>query len=211
MNAKHVILAVSVLAIMAFAASIEVYNAPDAAPQVPEVKELPGTDAFSVSDSNSRAYVSNRKDSDGISFSNFFCTEIKRANGEIAYSKCDHNMQVTQGKTIVRDLLLGNGGNLKIMGFGNGSAPVAGDVALNNEIPTVCGFSRAAGTVVYTNTTAYTVQRVITSTCDNQVVNTTGLYNTTTGNFLAFGGVITSPPTLMSGDTLTQNYTVVNN
>jgi hypothetical protein len=146
----------------------------------------------------------------GIRFSNQICDTVIHPDGTTTQYPCVHNAILTQGRTFIRDFLIlaGTKTPMYYMAFGNGTGVAASDTALNAEM-VECGMTRAQGTVIILNTTAFRVQLSATNTCAASiVVNTTGLYNASSGAMMMFAGNISTPPTLAQNDQLVQNYTV---
>ncbi len=144
----------------------------------------------------------------GVMFSSFLFTPIAapseqseqsiKYTGVVCVSKnnepmvCKHNLFTNMGKNIVKDLV-GVGGNVggalsnvSYIAIGNQTVTQADtDVTLGNEWID-CGLNRAMGTF-NTNTISngnWTLTKEFTSTCNGVVVNNTGLYNKSSGNFL---------------------------
>lgn len=95
----------------------------------------------------------------------------------------------------------------------NATAPAATDTTLTSEL-TVDGFTRAIGTYAHTAAaTTYTLQKVFTAT-GTRTINKEAVFgavNTTAGGVMPFESAEPNPPTLVSGDTLTQTVTVTIN
>ena len=96
-------------------------------------------------------------------------------------------------------------------------APAATDTYLQDEL-TADGFSRAIGTWAHTAAaTTYTLQNVFTAsgtrTIEKEAVFGAqyGTANTNDGGVMPFESLEPNPPTLVSGDTLTQTVTVTIN
>jgi Recombination endonuclease VII len=87
--------------------------------------------------------------------------------------------------------------------------PAASDTTLAGEL-TTSGFTRAEGTYAHTAAaTTYTLQHVWTAS-GTQTINNEAVFNAgvSTGGAMPFESAEPSPPTLVSGDTLTQTVTV---
>lgn len=92
----------------------------------------------------------------------------------------------------------------------NATAPAASDTTLTAEI-TTSDFVRAVGTYAHTAAaTTYTLQKLFTSTTTVTINKEAvfGACNTTGGGVMPFESAEPNPPTLVSGDTLTQTITV---
>lgn len=84
------------------------------------------------------------------------------------------------------------------------TAPTAADTTLTSEL-TTSGFSRAVGTYAHTAAaTTYTLQKLFTAS-GTATINTMGVFQGATANTgaMPFKAAVPSPPTLVSGDTLT--------
>jgi hypothetical protein len=93
------------------------------------------------------------------------------------------------------------------------TSPTSADTTLASEL-TTNGFTRALGTYSHTAAaTTYSLVKVFnatgTSTINNEAVF--GAVNTTAGGVMPFKSAEPSPPTLVSGDQLTQTVTVTIN
>jgi len=123
----------------------------------------------------------------------------------------NHNLITNIGKDMIK-LATGNPTsivtNATVQVLGNTSAPAVGDTTLSGIISN-CGLTGKPGS--YSSNGAsngnWTLSSTWTSTCNNLVVNTTGLYNMTTSGNL-FAGTSFTSTTLQSGDVITVNYTV---
>lgn len=93
------------------------------------------------------------------------------------------------------------------------TAPTSADTTLASELVTN-GFSRAVGTYAHTAaSTTFTLQKLFTAT-GTSTINTEAVFGAATvtaGGVMPFKSSETSPPTLVSGDTLTQTVTVTIN
>jgi hypothetical protein len=92
----------------------------------------------------------------------------------------------------------------------NATAPAASDVTLTGEL-TTDGFARAIG--VFAHTAAadnYTLQKTFTATGTRQI-NKEAVFGAASGGVMPFESAEPDPPTLVSGDTLTQTVTVTVN
>ncbi|MEM5866320.1 MAG: hypothetical protein QXG39_00170 [Candidatus Aenigmatarchaeota archaeon] len=142
---------------------------------------------------------------ENIGYKGVMCYQVVRQSGAVEQN-CIHNVYTNMGKNITRDRLgWAVGSPINVIGVGNGSAPTETSTFLNNEI-NECGISRSAGTVsiVETSPGNFSIQKQYSITCFVPKVNITGLYNSTTGNFLFAGATISPEVTnLNSGDTLT--------
>ncbi len=123
-----------------------------------------------------------------------------------------HNLITNIGKEMIQNsvgLVTGTlATNATFQVLGNNSAPVVGDTTLNGLISN-CGLAGKGG--AYTENTVssgnWTISSTWTSTCNNEVVNSTGLYNMSSAGQLFAGTTFTST-TLQVNDQITTNYTV---
>lgn len=85
------------------------------------------------------------------------------------------------------------------------TAPAATDHALASEI-TTNGFARALGGWSHTNgTNTVTLNNLFTCSGGSTTINKEGVLNASSGGILTFESAEPSPPTLISGDTLSQS------
>jgi len=138
------------------------------------------------------------------------CARILRASGIVEDLGCNENTWTNSGKNWTRDCI-GQGvcgaTAFKYLALGNTSAPSATSTTLAGEIAD-CGLARASGTYVTETASVgnWTIYYTWTSTCNNEVVNTTAVFNATSGGIMLAGTTITSA-TLQSSDQLQVNYT----
>jgi len=139
------------------------------------------------------------------------CARILRASGIVEDLGCNENTWTNTGKNWTRDCIgqFACGATaFKYLAVGNGSAPSATSTTLAGEIAD-CGFNRTtAGTYVTEGASVgnWTIYQTWTSTCNNEVVNTTAVFNATSAGTMLAGTTITSA-TLQSSDQLQVNYT----
>lgn len=87
-------------------------------------------------------------------------------------------------------------------------APAATDTTLASEI-TTNGFARALGTFAHTAAAStFTLQKVFTSTGGSTTINKEAVLGAQNGGVMPFESLEPDPPTLTSGDTVTQTVTV---
>jgi len=137
---------------------------------------------------------------EGIKYTGIACYQVND-NPPV----CSPNTYTNFGKNVTRDALTGHG-DVKYIAVGNGSAVVAANTTLDWEI-NECGITnQTAGTVTILDASVgnYSIQLQYSITCGVAVVNTTGIFNKSTGDTL-FAGDTISPAVsnLASGDTLT--------
>jgi hypothetical protein len=90
------------------------------------------------------------------------------------------------------------------------TAPATTDTTLTSEL-TTNGFARAVGSYAHTAAaTTYTLQKLFTAT-GAATINKEAVLGAATGGVMPFESAETSPPALVSGDTLTQTITVTIN
>lgn len=90
----------------------------------------------------------------------------------------------------------------------NSSAANASNTTLTGEIATG-GLARAEGTYSHTNDTAsYKITKTFTASATHTAVHRAGLFNASSSGVMVFETVLSSDVTLVSGDTLTIEWTV---
>jgi hypothetical protein len=128
-------------------------------------------------------------------------------NGELI--ECKHNTVTNQGKDYIK-LALGTGVNESIftLALGNSTVPAAASTALGSEWVS-CGLDKKNGTYLSNGASNgnWSTYYTWTSTCDNAVINTTGLYKVNTASGL-FAGLSFTSTTLQTNDQVMVNYTV---
>jgi hypothetical protein len=112
---------------------------------------------------------------------------------------CNKNILTNNGKDQIK-LLVGSGSNdpAKVIVLGNGSAPISTSTYHPSEIRD-CNLTGATATYQSNGVGWWNETYTFISSCNNEVVNTTGL-NTTAGVY--FAGTTISTVTLNSVDTL---------
>ena len=122
-------------------------------------------------------------------------------NGELV--SCQHNLLTNAGKNAIKDRL-GSPGNLNVFDYialaNNTVAQSATDTALQGEW-TTCGLSRTQGTFASEGVGNWSITAIFTSSCDDVIVNATGLYNATSGGTL-FAETTFPTRTLYDGDSI---------
>jgi hypothetical protein len=141
---------------------------------------------------------------EGISYHAYVCVY---KNSQLI--ECGHNLFTNLGKNMTRDLLgQGIGAKITYVGLANytGSGMQASDTSLTGEWGT-CGLGRQEGTYSTTGTSPgnWTIEKTFTSTCNNAIVNATGLFNSSTGSTLFAEDTFTST-TLQNGDSITVRW-----
>lgn len=91
----------------------------------------------------------------------------------------------------------------------NNTAPAAGDTALTGEL-TASGLGRAQAAYAHTGgASTYTLTKTFTSSDGtSRTINKVGVFNASSSGTLVFTTAVPSPPTLVSGDSLTITETV---
>jgi len=125
-------------------------------------------------------------------------------NGELI--SCSPNVLTNAGKELIEAYLSQGGtlGAVKYIAVGNGTAPSASSTSLDNEI-TDCGLARAAGTYSNVGTGNWSFSYTWTCTCDGVTVNTTGIFNASSGGTMLAGNSF-NPSTLYTNDELTVTW-----
>jgi len=138
------------------------------------------------------------------------CAQITRADGTTEDLGCRENVWTNTGKNWTRDCIgqfICGATAFKYLALGNTTAPAAASTTLAGEIAD-CGLARASGTYITEGASVgnWTIYYTWTSTCNNEVVNTTAVFNATSAGTMLAGTTITSA-TLQSSDQLQVNYT----
>ena len=126
------------------------------------------------------------------------------------YTYQGHNVLTNNGKNFIEQEL-GDSASAttevaNALALGNGSTPTATSTSLDSEI-TDCGLAKATGTYADDGTGQWNITKTYTSTCDNEVVNTTALYTSSTSTMFA-GDAFSSSVTLQSGDQITVTWNI---
>ena len=124
--------------------------------------------------------------SEKIKYKGFVCAEVKRGNSsEWELVGCNHNLITNTGKDMVMAMLVyGGQSNVTYIAVANNTVPQsASDTSLQGEW-TTCGLERQPANEVTINDIGnWSIAYTWTVTCDNVIVNATGLYNSTGGLF----------------------------
>jgi len=146
-----------------------------------------------------------------LDWTGIVCPEVIRVDGTLERLECSHNAITTEGKNHIKVALGDNqvgATAFKYQAVGNGTATAVGDTVLNSEIAD-CGLARAAGTYVSHGDGNWSQTYQWTSTCNNLVVNTTGLFNHTAAgaaDTILADADFSASVTLQSGDKLNVTY-----
>lgn len=140
---------------------------------------------------------------------------IIQHNGEVI-DRFD-NVLTTQGKNFIRSKISGAdslavagdaGKNLSFISLGNGSAPVAGDTQLPEEITNAgTGLDRTNGGTTTYDGGNFSVSHQFTASADVGTVNTTGLNWDSSGSNLVSGGSF-SDANILDGDQITVTHNI---
>jgi hypothetical protein len=119
---------------------------------------------------------------------------------------CYHNLITNQGKNFIKQDMMGTVAiTLNKLAIANSTtAQSAADTSLAGEWST-CGLARATGTLTDIGIGNWSINYVWTSTCDNAIVNATGIYNET-GTTVLFAETTFPTTTLMNGDKINVTY-----
>ncbi|MCD6572260.1 MAG: hypothetical protein J7K62_03210 [Thermoplasmata archaeon] len=123
-----------------------------------------------------------------INYKATVCVRILRADGTIDNVGCSSNVITESGLNHIK-YLLGTGISsdaVKYIALGNGTAPTSTSTSLNNEI-TNCGLTRAEGTYTSNGVGNWNISKTWTSTCDGVPINTTALFNASSGGTIFAG------------------------
>jgi len=155
---------------------------------------------------------------EGIKYTGIMCYNVQR--GELSKSlghldmldTCRHNTYTEWGQNVTRDLLMATGGGaVGYISVGNGSGAGPPDNNLSSQI-NECGISwndAATLSVQEVSFGNFSAQSSFSITCNVPKVNTTGIFNTTTGGaaqMFAADNFTTAVTNLASGDTLTVTW-----
>jgi len=148
--------------------------------------------------------------SQGIHHGDIWSTQVYRnATGTWEAPYYGYNTYTDAGKNATRDLLgYGNAGaGFKYVGLGNTTAPSSSSTTLASEYSSGT-LTRALGTYYALSQVGnWTISNTFTADADNQVVNTTALFNASSSGVLLAGFSFTSA-TLQTNDQITINATI---
>jgi len=125
---------------------------------------------------------------------------------------CTHNAMMNAGLNWTRDLIgnAGAAGAMKYIAVGNGTnGEVTTQTTLNAEIADT-GLQRAAGTYAVVGLGNWSISHVFTAGAgaSSLIVNTTGLFNDTSGGTMFAGKNFANSVTLQAGDQLNVTWYV---
>lgn len=154
----------------------------------------------------------NHNFSNGINHGDRWCVQVTKVDGTKLPAYCGQNTYTNAGMNATRDLLGAGSGSagFKYIALGNGTAPSVTDTSLNSEITSGqnSGLARALGTYTPLNQNGnWTISSTFTSSINAQVVNTTALFNASSGGAELAGFSFTSA-TLQTNDQITVNISI---
>lgn len=138
---------------------------------------------------------------EGIKYGGAFC--VYKNNKLI---ECKENMITNRGKDLIKMDMMGTAVvTLDKLAIANNTvAQSPADTNLQGEW-TTCGLARATGTLTSVGVGNWSISYQWTSTCNNAIVNATGIYNTTApGNLFAQTTFATA--TLQTNDKINVTY-----
>ncbi len=136
---------------------------------------------------------------------------------EIAEQDTTHNLMTNAGKMMIKNFLRGSSAqtnNISAIAVSNSTAPAAGDTTLAGmNLLGDCGLANITAVNNQINATAWDLSWQWTSSCNNQIVNTTAIFNATaagnvTATSVAFAAATLTSSTLQSTDKIQVNYTI---
>lgn len=142
----------------------------------------------------------------------YFTSIITRADGTREIGQARPNLRTTAGTDWQSSVMSNTAAQPAAMNWlalsSDTTAPAAADTALTSEY-TTNGLSRAQGTYAHTaGTNTNTVAHTFTCSANSQVVNKEALFNAAgppVAGTMGFESAEPTPPTLNTGDTLTQS------
>lgn len=152
--------------------------------------------------------TSGSSQSSSLNYKGYVCVY---KNGELV--ECNHNILFNNGRNMTRDIL-GNGGlgvPIQNISLCNATAGCDTPVAAASEAFTAyvgCGLGSLTGTYSALNNAPgnWSLVKTFTSSCDNVIMNSTRLTNSTGG---IFAGNTFSLVTLQTNDQITVNWTLM--
>ncbi|MEM0029334.1 MAG: hypothetical protein QW572_00520 [Candidatus Nitrosocaldus sp.] len=134
-------------------------------------------------------------------------------NGKVIYRYETHNLITDAGKNFIRDQAFGTASSSTAQYIAlstDSTAPNASDTTLAGEI-TSQGLERAQGTATPGSTGQITISKTFTMTSGANstfTINKAGLFNSSSGGILVAVALISNPPTLQAGDSITINWQI---
>jgi hypothetical protein len=145
------------------------------------------------------------KDNSQLTFHSAVC--VYKNGQSIGY--CTHNMMMNAGLNWTRDLI-GNAsaaGPMAVIALGNGSTAETNTLTSLPSNITECGLQNATGAYAIVGTGNWSISKTFTSSCNNEIVNTTALFNSSSSPNAMFAGKnFSSSVTLQSGDQLSVTW-----
>jgi hypothetical protein len=126
-------------------------------------------------------------------------------NGELV--ECTHNLITNAGKEMIENDLK-NSATVTVnqIAIANNTVPQSpSDTALQGEW-TTCGLSKATAGIIDNGIGNWSLTYQWTSTCDNSIVNATGIYDSVSNTL--FAETTFTTVTLQNGDKLNVTYTI---
>ncbi|MFN4336479.1 MAG: hypothetical protein ACK4FV_02720 [Candidatus Nitrosocaldus sp.] len=133
-------------------------------------------------------------------------------NGNIIYRYETHNLITDAGKDFIRQQAFGTASSTAqyIALSTDPTTPTPSDTTLVGEIISQ-GLGRAQGTATNGGTGQITISKTFTMTSGNQTsftINKAGLFDSSSGGTLVAVALISNPPTLQAGDSITINWQI---
>ncbi len=166
--------------------------------------------------------ASNEQISEGVEYTTAVTKTVYRINpdtGQYEVYSVDttHNALSNAGREMMKRFLRGQNAqtaNISTIAVGNSTGALAGgagDTTLGSEIMS-CGLSNVTAVNNIINQTAWDISWQWTSTCNNQIVNTTAIFNSTAAGggagAVLFAGANLTSSTLQNTDKIQVNYTI---
>ncbi|MEM4207625.1 MAG: hypothetical protein QXW96_03270 [Candidatus Nitrosocaldus sp.] len=134
-------------------------------------------------------------------------------DGQIIYRYETHNLITDAGKDFIKQQAFGTASSSTAQFIAlstDSTAPSASDTTLAGEI-TSQGLERAQGTATPGSTGQITISKTFTMTAGAQstfTINKAGLFDSASGGTLVAVALISNPPTLQVGDSITINWQI---
>ena len=146
---------------------------------------------------------------EGIHYKANVCRTVTRIDGT-QETECSHNLLYNNGKEMIEQILGAGVNEHPILNISlcNATAGCGAIQADNSEAFTAysnCGLNNLVGTYSSLGTGNWSIAKTFISTCDNVIMNSTRLGNSTNG---LFAGNVFTLVTLQTNDQLTINWTI---
>ncbi|MCS7140829.1 MAG: hypothetical protein NZ888_01420 [Candidatus Nitrosocaldus sp.] len=134
-------------------------------------------------------------------------------DGQIVYRYETHNLITDAGRNFIRQQAFGTASNSTAQYIAlstDSTPPAAGDTSLAGEI-TGQGLARAQGTATLGGTGQITISKKFTMESGANptfTINKAGLFDQASGGTLVAVALISNPPTLQAGDSITINWQI---